>query len=107
MSNNPATIAYLAGLRDAQRMELEATLQAASAPLAQAAVTLATQSIRQGDIAPADIRAFADALQREITRIADAAYRYGALNATHGAFTTFDVYKPQISTPAHTGAGRE
>lgn len=107
MSNDPATIAYLAGLRDAQRMECETTLQAASAPLAQAAITLATQSIRQSGIAPADIRAFADVLQREITRIADAAYRYGALNATHQTFTVFDVRKPQIPTPAHTGAGKE
>lgn len=106
MGNDPATIAYSVGLRDAQRMELEATVHASSAPLAQAAITLATQSIQQGGIAPADIQAFADALQREITRIADAAYRYGAMNATHTMLTTFDVRKPPIPSPA-PGAGKE
>lgn len=105
MSNDPATIAYLAGMRDAQRQELEATLRAASAPLAQAAMTLVTQSIHQSGIAPADIRAFCDALQREITHIADAAYRYGAMNATHSMLTTFDVRKPLIPSPA-PGAGK-
>lgn len=106
MSNDPAAIAYIAGVRDTRRMELEEVLRAASAPITQAAMQLATQTISQGSLVDADIQVFAKTFQSEITRITEAAYMYGAMDATHRAFTTFDVRK-QPTPPATLEAGKD